>query len=199
MNTVPKYIGYAAFALAMACGLTANAQSDSLVNVAFGTMPARDVITATQQVNMAELMKKNYSTSALDLSLETLVGGYRGGSSIWGQDALVLVDGMPRDAADVLASEVESISFLKDAAAAALYGSRGAKGVILITTKRGVKQDMKIDFRANVGFNVPKSYPNYLDAPSYMTLYNEACKNDGLQPAYSESDIYNTAIGKNPL
>lgn len=199
MNTVPKYIGYAAFALAMACGLTANAQSDSLVNVAFGTMPARDVITATQQVNMTELMKKNYSTSALDLSLESLVGGYRGGSSIWGQDALVLVDGMPRDAADVLASEVESISFLKDAAAAALYGSRGAKGVILITTKRGVKQDMKIDFRANAGFYVPKSYPNYLDAPSYMTLYNEACKNDGLQPAYSESDIYNTAIGKNPF
>ena len=70
MNTVPKYIGYAAFALAMACGLTANAQSDSLVNVAFGTMPARDVITATQQVNMAELMKKNYS-----LNKHEILGG----------------------------------------------------------------------------------------------------------------------------
>lgn len=198
MNTVPKYIGYAAFALAMAGGLTAKAQSDSLVNVAFGTMPARDVITATQQVNMEDLLKKDFTTSALDGSLETIVGGYRGGSSMWGQDALVLVDGMPRDASDVLASEVASISFLKDAAAAALYGSRGAKGVILITTKRGLKQDMKIDFRADVGFNVPKSYPNYLDAASYMTLYNEACRNDGVSERYSQSDIYNSAISSNP-
>ncbi|MCM1050453.1 MAG: SusC/RagA family TonB-linked outer membrane protein [Paenibacillus sp.] len=198
MNTVPKYIGYAAFALALATGVTANAQSDSLVNVAFGTKPAEDVITATQQVNMAELMKKNYSTSALDLSLESLIGGYRGGSSIWGQNALVLVDGMPREIGDILASEVESISFLKDAAAAALYGSRGAKGVILVTTKRGTNSPMQIDFRADVGFVVPKSYPNYLDAASYMTLYNEACRNDGLSERYSANEIYNSSISSNP-
>lgn len=187
-----------AFALAMGAGVTAHAQSDSIVNVAFGTKPLEDVITATSSVNVADLMKKSYATSSLDGSLESIVGGYRGGSSLWGQDALVLVDGMPREASDVLASEVESVSFLKDAAAVALYGSRGAKGVILITTKRGANESMKIDFRGNVGFNVPKSYPNYLDAASYMTLYNEACRNDGVSERYSQSDIYNSSVSSNP-
>ncbi len=187
-----------AFALAMGAGVTAHAQSDSIVNVAFGTKPQEDVITATSSVNVADLMKKSYATSSLDGTLESLIGGYRGGSSVWGQDALILVDGMPREASDVLATEVESISILKDAAAVALYGSRGAKGVILITTKRGSNESMKIDFRANMGFDVPKSYPNYLDAASYMTLYNEACRNDGMSERYSQSDIYNSSISSNP-
>ena len=110
-----------AFALAMGAGVTAHAQSDSIVNVAFGTKPQEDVITATSSVNVADLMKKSYATSSLDGTLESLIGGYRGGSSVWGQDALILVDGMPREASDVLATEVESISILKDAAAVALY------------------------------------------------------------------------------
>lgn len=199
MNIVPKYIGCAAFALAMSAGVTANAQNDSIVNTAFGTAHKEDVITATSSVNVADLMKKSFASATLDGHLQSIVGGYNGGTNMWGQDALVLVDGMPRDADDVLASEVESISFLKDAAAVALYGSRGAKGVILVTTKRGANEKMKIDFRANAGFLVPKSYPNYLDAASYMTLYNEACVNDGLKPQYSASDIYNTAAGTNPF
>ena len=87
---------------------------------------------------------------------------------------------------------------LKDAAAVVLYGSRAAKGVILITTKRGKDSPMHIDVRANVGVNVPKAYPKYLDSDCYMTLYNEACRNDGLSPKYSASDIYNTAMGTNP-
>ena len=64
-----------------------------------------------------------------------MVGGYNG--NIWGQGALVLVDGVPRSASNIRATEVESVSVLKDAAAVALYGSRASKGVILITTKRG--------------------------------------------------------------
>jgi TonB-linked SusC/RagA family outer membrane protein len=98
----------------------------------------------------------------------------------------------------VQASEIESISFLKDASAVVLYGSRAAKGAILITTKRGKNQPMKIDFRANAGIYVPKSYPKYLDADCYMSLYNEASINDGITPRYDAAAIYNTALGANP-
>ncbi len=61
----------------------------------------------------------------------------------------------------------------------ALYGSRAAKGVILITTKRGKEGALRIDVRANTGLHIPKAYPTYLNAAEYMTLYNEACLNDG--------------------
>lgn len=114
------------------------------------------------------------------------------------QGPLVLVDGVPRSASSVKASEVESISMLKDAAAVVLYGSRAAKGVILITTKRGKDSPMHIDVRANVGVNVPKAYPKYLDADCYMTMYNEACRNDGIAERYDAGTIYNTAMGTNP-
>ena len=60
---------------------------------------------------------------------------------------------------------------MKDAAAVVLYGSRAAKGVILITTKRGKNEPMRIDVRGNAGINVPKSYPKYLDSDCYMTPY----------------------------
>lgn len=196
MNIISKYIGSTALAMALCPCLTVYAQSDSIVNVAFGTLPKDDVINAVSSVNMEELLKKNFTDNALDGSLQSIIGGYNG--QVWGQDALVLVDGMPRDVADVLASEVASVSVLKDAAAVALYGSRAAKGVILITTKRGNQEKMHIDFRANAGFYVPKTYPKYLDAASYMTLYNEACRNDGLSERYDAATIYNTAIGTNP-
>lgn len=194
MNTINQ-IGLT-LALVAGTAFGAAAQADSLVNTGFELIPQEDVVTAIQSVDLARLQEKSNSQSALGSELETMVGGYNG--SIWGQNPLVLVDGMPREASDIQASEVQTVTFLKDAAAVAIYGSRGAKGVILITTKRGSNQPMRIDFRGNVGFDVPKSYPNYLDAQSYMTLYNEACVNDGLAPRYSDYDIYNTATGNNP-
>jgi len=115
---------------------------------------------------------------------------------------LVVVDGMPRDADNILPSEVEQITVLKGAAAVVLYGSRAAKGVILITTKRGVQGDLRISVRANSGIHVPKSYPKYLGSAEYMTLYNEARVNDGRPPLYDgsrpEYDIENYRSGINP-
>lgn len=107
---------------------------DSLVNVAFGTVAQEDLTHAISTVNTSELTKKVNSSSSL-VGLESLIGGYTG--NVWGQGALVLVDGVPRSASNVRASEIESVSVMKDAAAVVLYGSRAAKGVILITTKRG--------------------------------------------------------------
>ncbi|MDE7350817.1 MAG: TonB-dependent receptor plug domain-containing protein, partial [Muribaculaceae bacterium] len=196
MNT-KLHIGFTALALTL-CSMPAWAQTegqDSLVNIAFGKIDKRDVITASSFVNINDISKKNADNSPLS-EVTTHVGGYNG--NIWGQAPLVLIDGVPRDASMVKASEVESVSILKDAAAVALYGSRGAKGVVLITTKRGQEAPMKIDVRANVGAMLPKSYPKYLDAATYMNLYNEACVNDGRSPLYDQSTIYNTAMGTNP-
>ena len=198
MNRKFIYIGCTVFAMSLfhAGGIQAQEENkDSLVNVAFGTVAQEDLTHAISTVNTSELTKKVNSSSSL-VGLESLIGGYTG--NVWGQEALVLVDGVPRSASNVRASEIESVSVMKDAAAVVLYGSRAAKGVILITTKRGKNEPMRIDVRGNAGINVPKSYPKYLDSDCYMTLYNEACRNDGLSPKYSASDIYNTAMGTNP-
>lgn len=192
------YIGCKVFAVSLLNIAVAQAQEiggDSLVNVAFGKIAQEDVTHAISTLNTSELLKKVNSNSSL-VGLDSYVGGYTG--NIWGQSALVLVDGVPRSASNVRASEVESVTVLKDAASVALYGSRAAKGVILITTKRGKEEPMRIDVRANAGINVPKSYPKYLDADCYMTFYNEACRNDGIAERYDASTIYNTAIGTNP-
>jgi TonB-dependent SusC/RagA subfamily outer membrane receptor len=94
--------------------------------------------------------------------------------------------------------EVQSVKVLKSGDAVALYGSRGAKGVILITTKKGKISPIRIDVRANSGLYVPKYYPKYLGAADYMTLYNEASKNDGIAEKYTREQIYNTSVGVNP-
>ena len=205
MNRKFIYIGCTVFAMSLLSmtGVQAQEESkDSLVNVAFGKVAQEDLTHAISTVNTSELTKKTANNNSL-VGLESFVGGYNG-SSLWGQGPLVLVDGVPRSASSVKASEVESISMLKDAAGVGLYGrrakvySRAAKGVILITTKRGKDSPMHIDVRANVGVNVPKAYPKYLDADCYMTMYNEACRNDGIAERYDAGTIYNTAMGTNP-
>ena len=111
------YIGYAVSALALfpATGVQAQEETaDSLVNVAFGTMNREDVTQAVATLNTSELLKKVNSSNSL-IGLDSYIGGYTG--NIWGQEALVLVDGVPRDASNIRASEVESISIMKDAAA----------------------------------------------------------------------------------
>lgn len=168
-----------------------------VVQVAFRKVNQDDLLGGVSFVNVEELMKKNYITYSLT-DMEGYVGGWNG-SSLWAMDGhLVLVDGVPRDANNVLPSEIAQISFLKGASAVVLYGSRAAKGVIYITTKRGKVGGTRVDVRGNTGFHVPVSYPNYLGSAEYMTLYNEARANDGLDPAYSDKDIYNHASGLNP-
>lgn len=174
-----------------------DAESDSaLINVAFRQSDARDVIVPVSSVNVRELMEKDYHTYSLD-NMQALTAGYNG--QLWNQgDALVLVDGVPRDANNVLPTEIEDITFLKGASAVVLYGSRAAKGVILITTKRGKIAPLKITARADFQLDAAKSFPKYIDGAQYMTLYNQALKNDGLATKYTDEDIYNTAAGTNP-
>lgn len=171
--------------------------TDSIVPVAFGSIARRDLLGGVTVVNVSELLKKNYGVYSLD-NLQSLVGGYTGNGLIWGQEALVLVDGIPRPAADVRLVEIETITVLKGASAVVLYGSNASKGVILITTKRGQVKPLSIDVRANTGVFVPKSYPGYLNAADYMTFYNEASRNDGIAERYTSGVIDSTRSGVNP-
>jgi TonB-linked SusC/RagA family outer membrane protein len=206
MNNLAKYIGIlplSLFALfsqgVMAQETTVStsrpAEADT-INVAFRQSDVRDVIVPVSTVNVKDLLEKSYSTYSLD-NMQALVAGYNG--QLWNLgEALVLVDGVPRDADNVLPTEIEDITFMKGASAVVLYGSRAAKGVILITTKRGKIAPLKITARADYQLDAAKSFPKYIDGAQYMTLYNEALTNDGLARKYSDEDIYNTSLGANP-
>jgi len=167
------------------------------VRVAFRTVDKDNLLGGVSVIDVTELMKKGYSLNSL-FYMSGVVGGF-GENSIWGMNNfMVVVDGIVRDDNNVLPSEVEQVTLLKSAAAVALYGSRAARGVIQITTKRGKAGGHQFSIRANTGFNTPISYPKYLGSAEYMTLYNEAQANDGLAPSYSQEDIYNYGSGSNP-
>lgn len=166
------------------------------VKVAFHTKSRKDLMGGVSAVNMRAVLDENFITYPLD-GMEAYVGGFHG--NMWGNNSyLTLVDGVPRDLGSVMPTEIAQITFLKGVNAVALYGSRGAKGVLLVTTKRGVANVQTVDVRTNFGVHVPKSYPRYLGSAEYMTLFNEARVNDGLSPLHSEEDIYNHASGVNP-
>ncbi|PZX17248.1 TonB-linked SusC/RagA family outer membrane protein [Breznakibacter xylanolyticus] len=164
------------------------------VQVAFRKVKKSDLLVGVSSVNVKEIIKKNFSTYSLD-GMSALTN-----SSNWGNGSyLLLVDGVPRASGNVNMDEVDQVSFLKGASAVALYGSRAAKGVVYITTKRGEANTQEISVRANTGMNFPKAYPKYLGSAEYMTLYNEARVNDGLTPLYSDESIYHHASGENPF
>ncbi|GAA0552742.1 SusC/RagA family TonB-linked outer membrane protein [Chitinophaga japonensis] len=167
------------------------------VQVAFRKVDEKELPGGVSAVNVAELMKENYITNSLD-GMEALAPGYNG-NSLWGMGGyLLLVDGVPREIGNVMPTEIAQISFLKGVGAVALYGSRAAKGVIYVTTKRGRAGNTRMNVRVNTGVNVPKRFPEYLGSAEYMTLYNEARLNDGLTALYSDETIYNHASGENP-
>ena len=173
-----------------------NSPKNSIVQVAYRKVPQSDLLGGVSVVNVEELTKKNYNMYSLD-NMQGYVAGWNG-NSLWGMDSyLVLIDGVPRDANNIDPTEIDQISFLKGASAVVLYGSRAAKGVVLITSKRGKVNENKIEVRANNGLYVSKSYPKYLGSSEYMSLYNEARTNDGLTALYTPEDIYNYGSGIN--
>ncbi|RDV17190.1 SusC/RagA family TonB-linked outer membrane protein [Pontibacter diazotrophicus] len=175
----------------------ASDKSAQPVQVAFRKVAQKNLLGGVSAVNVPGILRENYFTNSLE-DLEAYVGGFNG-ANIWGMDSyLVLVDGIPRDAESVLPTEIEQVTFLKGVSAVALYGSRAAKGVVYISTKRGEAQDQQINVRVNAGVFVPKSYPKYLGSAEYMTLYNEARRNDGLDDLYTGATIYNHSSGTNP-
>lgn len=142
----------------------------------------------------------------------------RGRTNLSSPGPLVVIDGIPasnRELAALNPSDIASMSVLKDAASAAIYGARAANGVILITTKRGQDGKASIDLNASYGMQSPTRLPKYLGSPDYARLYNEAMSNAGKQPRYTQEEItkfengsdldlypntdwYGQALAKNP-
>jgi TonB-linked SusC/RagA family outer membrane protein len=110
--------------------------------------------------------------------------------------ALVIVDGIPGTLDDIDPNDVESISVLKDASSAAIYGARAANGVILVTTKTGKNQKAVISYNSYVGFQKPTALPEFADSWDYAAMYNEA-EGSG-NPTYTDSDIQKFRDGSDP-
>lgn len=105
--------------------------------------------------------------------------------------ALVLIDGLEGSLNSIDPADIESFSILKDASATAVYGVRGANGVILVTTKRGQAERLQITARANVTLSSLKGkFPDYLGGYDYAKLANEAMAVRGDKPIYKDMDLY---------
>lgn len=175
---------------------------DEVVVVGYGHQKKESVVGAisTVDVNRLQVQSSSLSTAlagqlsgvvALNKSGEPGKDGaanfyIRGVSSFTGNTKpLVLVDGIERDIDLVSLDDIESFSILKDAAASAVYGVRGANGVILITTRKGKEGKPKINARVEAGITSPTKMPEFVNSAQWAELYNEA---SGTK-FYSESDI----------
>lgn len=124
----------------------------------------------------------------------------RGIGTLNNSDPLVLIDGFPGSMSDVSSSDIASISVLKDAASAAIYGNRAANGVVLITTQKGVKGKVKISYDGYTGIQEVTALPDVLNSYDYSTLYNEACVNSNMAENFmalngEESNYANVKTG----
>ena len=115
-----------------------------------------------------------------------------------GHSPLILVDGFPRNMDDLIGVEIESISVLKDAASAAIYGVKGGDGVIMITTKRGKDTPLKVTADYQYGYQTMFRAPEFADAYTYGFMVNEARSLDGLPAKYNEAELLALYTGMYP-
>lgn len=121
----------------------------------------------------------------------------RGVGTLNNANPLVLIDGIESGIGDINSNDVESISVLKDAASSAIYGSRAANGVILVTTKKGKAGALKVNYNGYHGWQSTSQMPEYLsDFATYMEIANEAWTNIGQAAIFSQDDI--DAFRNNP-
>lgn len=113
----------------------------------------------------------------------------RGRATPNGTSPLIMVDGVERDFSQLDPDEIESVSVLKDASATAVYGVRGANGVILVTTKRGLEGKAKISFTGEFGITTTARLTKMVNSEQYALLKNEGLINEGKQPIYTERDF----------
>lgn len=111
---------------------------------------------------------------------------------------LVLVDGVESSFSRINPEDIEQFSVLKDASASAVYGVRGANGVILITTKTGSLGKPKVTLTSQLRMHQPLKYPHPLRAYDFAVLYNEADRNSGLAEKYSQADLDHWKTGDDP-
>ncbi|MBV5348500.1 SusC/RagA family TonB-linked outer membrane protein, partial [bacterium] len=167
---------------------------DEVVAVGYGTQKKVNLTGSIESVRGETLAKR--STIQTSQALQGIAAGVtvtsnngkpgkegtsiriRGIGTINDNNPLVLIDGVSSSLDAVDPNDIESMSILKDAASASIYGSRAANGVILITTKRGKTDKVSVTYKASVGFTTPLAIPKNATAWDYMTLYDEANAND---------------------
>ena len=106
-----------------------------------------------------------------------------------GQGALVLIDGVEGNLNTLDPEDIESFSILKDASSTAVYGVRGANGVVLVSTKKGKAGKLNLQVKANAGISYSPRMPKYVRAAEYAALANEAAVTRGRIPVYSDVDV----------
>lgn len=112
--------------------------------------------------------------------------------------ALVLIDGLEGNLSEIDPADIETFSVLKDASATAVYGVRGANGVVLVTTKRGTTDRLQVTGRANFAISHLTNMPKYVDSYDYATLANEARAVRGNSPLYSDIELDIIKYGLDP-
>jgi TonB-linked SusC/RagA family outer membrane protein len=187
---------------------------DEVVVVGFGQQKKQSLVSSVATLKGTELRMPNRSlTNSLAGQIPGLIAVQRSGepgyddsefyirgvsSFAGGTSPLVLVDGIPRSMSDVEPDEIETFSLLKDAAATAVYGSEGANGVVLITTKRGRIQKAQITYRGEASRLTPTRLPTYANSYDYLSLFNEAYRNEGRVPIYSDEVLAKYKSGEDP-
>lgn len=193
---------------------------EDIVVVGYGTQKKVTVVGAITAINTKELRQSpttNISNALAGRLPGMMVNQFSGGepgvdqsqvfvrgmSTLGNQNPIVLVDGIERDFQYLNPEEVESFTILKDASATAVYGVRGANGVILVTTRRGKPMERaNVTFKASTGISAPVKFPQYLGSADYAMLYNEANLNDNPLTAkalftQTQIDNYRKAKGDN--
>lgn len=184
-----------------------NKTLDEVVVVGYTTQKKADLSGAVASVKMDEV--GDMAVTGINHALQGKMSGVtvyqtsgapgasasirvRGLGTIGNNDPLYVIDGMPADNMnDVNPSDIERIDVLKDAASAAIYGSRAANGVVIIQTKKGKKSEkINVTFNTHHGFNTATKKINLLDAAGRNLIHTEAYQNDGLEvPEYYTSPI----------
>lgn len=185
-----------------------NLSLQEVVVVGYGTQKKESVVGAISSINSEELLKSSSPNISQAIAgklpgvITNQVSGapgsddvniyIRGQASFAGDNQpLVMVDGVERSFSQIAPDDIENISVLKDASATAVYGVRGANGVILVTTKRGREQKPVVSLTINYQLQSPTRKNKYLDSYQSVTLLEEALANDDLPSQYSATDIEN--------
>lgn len=188
---------------------------DELVVVGYGTQKKANLTGAVSNVSLPQMEKRTVAQTSL--ALQGLVPGItvtqrsgkpggdggtisvRGKTTLGNNDVLVLIDGVESNINSIDPKSIESISVLKDAASAAIYGNRAANGVILITTKRAEDGKTYVSFNSYMAKGVPTNVPKYVGAVDFMKYISIAKRAVGMTPEYSEEYIkeYEAGIARN--
>lgn len=188
---------------------------EEVVVVGYGTQKKVNLTGAVSSITAEELANKPVMSTAQALAglapgLSVVSNSGRPGAgatvkirgtgtfSSAGTDPLVLIDGLSGSLDDVDPNDIQSISFLKDAASASIYGNRAANGVILVETKKGAQGKTTITYNASFGWQTPTELPDFLPSWEYAEYYNMAMSNMGLAEAYSAEQIQKYKDGSDP-